>query len=265
VAPPEHDAKPAPVRQKLTVAALREGALRHSEHLRTIVLSAIDYANDDLPRVRKQIEQWFDGAMDRASGWYKRRTQALLFLIGIAAAVVLNVDSLHILHRLTSDKTLRESVLGRAEAAHAAGAPAAAYGAVPDLGALRQTRAELEAVALPIGWEHDERKPWYRIEPTQFCAATGVDGDQVTRRCEPGPGPVYAWMRIALGWLVTAMAIMLGAPFWFDVLNRIMIIRSTVKPHEKSPEEPSQDGGDKVHRLMISTDSAPPAPPSDRR
>ena len=36
---------------------------------------------------------------------------------------------------------------------------------------------------------------------------------------------------------------MLGAPFWFDVLNRLMVIRSTVKPKEKSPDE--ADGGGK--------------------
>ena len=34
---------------------------------------------------------------------------------------------------------------------------------------------------------------------------------------------------------------MLGAPFWFDLLNKVMVIRSTVKPHEKSPEESSED------------------------
>jgi hypothetical protein len=44
-----------------------------------------------------------------------------------------------------------------------------------------------------------------------------------------------------LGWLITAIAATLGAPFWFDVLNKIMVIRSTVKPHEKSPEEASED------------------------
>jgi hypothetical protein len=37
------------------------------------------------------------------------------------------------------------------------------------------------------------------------------------------------------------MAISLGAPFWFDLLNKFMVIRSTVKPHEKSPEESSED------------------------
>ena len=44
----------------------------------------------------------------------------------------------------------------------------------------------------------------------------------------------------ALGWLTTALAIMLGAPFWFDVLNKFMIVRSTVKPDEKSPAEASK-------------------------
>ena len=40
---------------------------------------------------------------------------------------------------------------------------------------------------------------------------------------------------------ITAMAISFGAPFWFDLLNRLMVVRSTVKPQEKSPPEASKD------------------------
>jgi len=40
---------------------------------------------------------------------------------------------------------------------------------------------------------------------------------------------------------MTAFAVSLGAPFWFDILNKIMVIRSTVKPREKSREEGSED------------------------
>ena len=47
--------------------------------------------------------------------------------------------------------------------------------------------------------------------------------------------------KIALGWIITALAAAVGAPFWFDLLNKVMVIRSTVKPHEKSPEESSED------------------------
>jgi hypothetical protein len=44
-----------------------------------------------------------------------------------------------------------------------------------------------------------------------------------------------------LGWLLTAIAVSFGAPFWFDTLNKIMVIRSTVKPREKSGDEGSED------------------------
>jgi hypothetical protein len=37
------------------------------------------------------------------------------------------------------------------------------------------------------------------------------------------------------------LAVSFGAPFWFDLLNRFMVVRSTVKPKEKSPEEESKD------------------------
>ena len=32
-----------------------------------------------------------------------------------------------------------------------------------------------------------------------------------------------------LGWLITAFAISLGAPFWFDLLNKMMQVRNTVR------------------------------------
>ena len=43
------------------------------------------------------------------------------------------------------------------------------------------------------------------------------------------------------GLLLTGFAISHGAPFWFDLLNKFMVIRSTVKPAEKSQEQPSKD------------------------
>jgi hypothetical protein len=36
-----------------------------------------------------------------------------------------------------------------------------------------------------------------------------------------------------LGLLMTILAAMLGAPFWFDLLNKVTFIRSTIKPGEK--------------------------------
>ena len=49
------------------------------------------------------------------------------------------------------------------------------------------------------------------------------------------------WAGATPGWLLTAFAVSLGAPFWFDLLNRVMVIRSTVKPREKSRDQGSRD------------------------
>ena len=52
--------------------------------------------------------------MDRVSGWYKRRTQKILFVLGLAVAVVLNVDAITVAQRLNGDKPLRDAVVGQA-------------------------------------------------------------------------------------------------------------------------------------------------------
>ncbi len=65
-----------------------------------------------------------------------------------------------------------------------------------------------------------------------------------------------------LGWLITALAATMGAPVWFDLLNKVMVIRSTVKPREKSPEEGSEDRQRKVpdapERTQPAHDHRPP-------
>jgi hypothetical protein len=45
-----------------------------------------------------------------------------------------------------------------------------------------------------------------------------------------------------LGWIITSIALSLGAPFWFDTLNKFMVVRSTVKPQEKSQTDKTKDG-----------------------
>jgi hypothetical protein len=45
-----------------------------------------------------------------------------------------------------------------------------------------------------------------------------------------------------IGWLITALAITLGAPFWFDLLNKFISIRAAGKnPDEKSEESDKQN------------------------
>jgi hypothetical protein len=89
---------------------------------------------------------------------------------------------------------------------------------------LKQNQCQITGLGLPIGWE-DGEWPGVRFwSPQEF----------VSRWYPPLRSHFF-------GWLLTALAISLGAPFWFDMLNKLIVVRSTVKPREKSPDEKSKD------------------------
>jgi hypothetical protein len=226
-------------RASLTIDGLRSCAGNLPPQIKYIVLGAIDDAQGDINAVRKSLEGWFDATMDRVSGWYRRRTQLILFLIGIAAAAVLNVDSITITQRLTNDKTLRDGIVATAQ--HQGTAPAADATKSYD-----ELSAELGKIGFPVGWTNT--KDGWLIPQPQMCPAE--------KNCQFAAGALF---NAVIGWFVTAFAIMLGAPFWFDVLNRFMVVRSTVKPSEKSQSEASKDAAPSPITLLMQPEAGAPA------
>ena len=159
-------------------------------------LQALANAGGDLPSVRKNIEDWFDAAMDRVSGFYKRQAQLITIVIGAVIAVSLNVDTVMIGNQLFHDEALRNSIVGAAQ--QATTAPSGTAGGSDTT----QLEKQLAAAPIPIGW-----------------AGSGPQG--------PPGNPPWGWLVKAAGLLLTTIAISVGAPFWFDLLKRIMNIRNS--------------------------------------
>jgi len=187
------------------------------------LLTAIDTATGDLAKAQVSVEAWYNSAMDRVSGWYKRRTQLVLFALGLIVAIAANANSFTVAEGLSRDKSLRDAVVAEAQAT--ASRPTA-----PAANAHEQV-ADLDKLRLPIGWSDVEfLAPWdEKFAAGKYCVPQ--------RPCSAS----YYWLTYVilpiLGWLMTAIALSLGAPFWFDVLNKIMRVRSTVKPKEKGPKK----------------------------
>ena len=98
-------------------------------------------ADGDATAFRSEAEEWFDEAMQRLSGWYKRRTQVWLWGLGVTFAVLLDVDAIRIANTLWQDQTLRQLLVDQARHAPTAGVdPKAAAGQLTSLG-------------LPLGWD----------------------------------------------------------------------------------------------------------------
>ena len=67
-----------------------------SGDLRTTLLSLFERAKGDMDLFQKSIEDFFNNAMDRAAGVYKRSAQKFILLISFVLAASLNADSIHI-------------------------------------------------------------------------------------------------------------------------------------------------------------------------
>jgi hypothetical protein len=203
----------------LSVESLRAAVVKlQNAPVQRALLTAIDTAQGDLGRAQANVAAWFDSSMDRVSGWYKRRSQAIIFAVGLGLTVVVNADTLTVVESLVQDDAIRKAVIAEA-------------GAVRD-GSMTQADAEaryakLKGLGFPVGWNLGARCDL-------ACIAKAVK--------DTAPAHIP-------GWLLTAFAISLGAPFWFDVLKRFMEVRSTIKPKEKTADDDAPD------RL------APPPPP----
>jgi hypothetical protein len=210
----------------ITIETLRTNVLNLGNHaVQRVLLIAIDSARGDIELAQKNIEAWFESAMDRVSGWYKRSTQWIVFFIGLGLAIGLNVNTIVIGDYLYKNQDARKALVARAEIV------------AKDPKSVETSDAatkELNKARLPIGW--DGWRPLRCDEPWQKWDDVAV--------------PI-------LGWLLTALAASMGAPFWFDVLNKVMVIRSTVKPHEKSKEEASEDRQLKPGKTQTTVVAAP--------
>src|SRR5690349_8362174 len=99
------------------------------------LLALIDEAKGDIDKARANIEQWFNDAMDRVSGWYKRRTHWILLAIGLIAAAILNIDTIAVTRSLWYNDTLRRSVANVAEKYVEKGSPPASSDSTGDANA----------------------------------------------------------------------------------------------------------------------------------
>lgn len=167
----------------------------------------VNNTEEDINQLQQEIQLWFDRSMDRASGVYKRNAKGVAILLGLLIAGVANADTLHIVSRLAKDSAIRTTITQNA------GDIVSRNSAVTDLRGLRdEANAALTDIALPIGWTDanlEQQIDWRRDTGTPFPLAR------------------IFWM--FPGWLLSAIAIAMGASFWFDLLSKVVNVRNAGK------------------------------------
>jgi hypothetical protein len=168
--------------------------------VKTALLALIQNAQGDLDKAQKCIEHWFDDTMQRASGWYKRHLQVVTLCTAIVLTVVTNADTIQIGHVLWTSPTERALLVSKAQRRVTA--------------ASTQTQIEYPDKNKPL-------EPKQKLKPDELetlQAVLGWSGQQ--------PSDLTGWLSRTGGWLISVIAISLGAPFWFDLLSKLMNVRS---------------------------------------
>ncbi|MGN7292218.1 hypothetical protein [Rhizobium sp. SAFR-030] len=187
--------------QPLNFAALTEKIDENSLLAHLLTALGID-ATFTIEQTRKALGDWFDQVMERASGVYKRWMSLLSFGVALALTVAMNADTLQIARTFWQDDGLRAAVVESAVRL-----PKSSSDVSPALPDLAQVK---DFLPLPLGWSM----------PALFGESLNV------------------LLPKGLGLLLTAFAVTLGAPFWFDLLSRFVAIRNSGQPQsKKSPDD----------------------------
>ena len=196
-----------------------------SESLRSLTTGVEGYATEaekNLAVARKSVENWFDDTMTRVSGWYKRKAQLSTFLIGLFLAVFLNIDSINVASTLWREPILRQQLVVQATA-YANSEPTAAK-------SVAQLQEQLKDLSIPFGWETKA----YAMPAGATCsilpigknAIWGMGSGNVCKQISNAPVDTTGWLAKIVGILLTSLAAAQGAPFWFDILKKLINVRS---------------------------------------
>jgi hypothetical protein len=188
------------------------------------ILQAVSQSSNSVEKFADDLAQWFDRSLTVMGETYKKNVQWISLLLGLVIAVGFNIDTISASAKLYNDKELRGRVANEAErfvksvnsdllkkCQSEEGRKTAECKPVVEL-AEAATRGTGAFAGMPMGWQG-----W-----DDFCKRVVPDLSWKS----------WDWLIHWIGYLLTALAISIGAPFWFDLLNRLINVRHGIRRPE---------------------------------
>lgn len=196
--------------------ALREGELTSRElpeDLAELWQRMNLRANGDQAALRSELTAWFQQVTQRLTGEFKRKMRFVLYFSGFAIVLATNANTLSIASTLYGNPGLRAQVAATAEEM-VKQCPDGADTCPEFQKRVRDalTQSSKEASSELLGWQRNDK----------------------------GALNFYWWS--PLGWLLTVLAIGMGADFWFGALKRIVSIKNAKSDPPSEPAKSSPAG-----------------------
>ncbi|HVK99190.1 MAG TPA: hypothetical protein VM553_05225 [Dongiaceae bacterium] len=191
---------------------------KQSNRIKGLLDTLVTQVSEDVVEFRQAVEAQFNAAMDRATGWFKRYTQNVALAVATVFVVGANVDTMAIASALAADPEARAKMVEvAAQQLKTADVLSQQAKVNNDAGGVQAAKEQTEAAKNTLARAADQME------------STGLRFGWAAL-----PSSVGDWFSKLAGLLVSIVAISLGAPFWFSILQRFMQVRAAgVAPEEK--------------------------------
>jgi hypothetical protein len=193
-------------------------------HNSRLSIALLNFAASDF---LSKFNTWFDQTMDRVTDFFTRQVRAITIAVAVLLALILQLDSIGLINRLSVDDALRDRMvqmavtqqeqLGRGSAANPA--QPSQESAQVQLDRIRNTVEQTGVIALPRDYEQWSRAWW--------------------EQGNGGGGGGFRWPFL-VGILLSAAMLSLGAPFWYSVLANLLKLRSVLARKDEAQREERQ-------------------------
>ncbi|GAF04612.1 hypothetical protein [Saccharicrinis fermentans] len=166
------------------------------------LIRLIEETENNREAFKTAIEEWYCETMERVSGWYKKKAQLVSFVIGLLIAFSLNLNTIEIAKRLGRDE---QSGIALVQAASSYVESYRSQDAIPT-----ERLEKIDALTTHIDDLLKDTKTVVSILDIKYPD---------TEKDSP------SWFNYIFGCFLTAIALSVGSPFWFDLLNKLIQLR----------------------------------------
>lgn len=176
--------------------------------LKSQLLALAATAGTSVDELVKVTSDWADKSLTILGEGYKRKLRTISFFIGLALAAAFNINTIHLADHLYHDKASRDATAAVAV----------------KLTEKTDQKVFDACMVLPLDKRKEDPRCAELLGLVDLIKAQGKSGSTLPIGWKDS---FFMWTSIP-GWLMTALALSLGAPFWFDLLNKVTNVRNGI-------------------------------------
>ncbi len=233
-------------RLKQQISQFEKGTLQE-------ILATLAQESATLNEFELKLANWYNQYMEHVSGWFKRYARLVVMIISAVVTIALNLNTVVITRQLASDKSLRNSIVAMAQKTVKNAADSTKQDSIStakflknDVGFQKFLSTNHPNLINKDGTKNtptDKAKIEYQEAVAKYLEGsiqglglnigyktTSEDASVIIREAFYQNG-ANVWTTI-IGWILTVAALSFGAPFWFDLLVKLVNVRNVMKKPE---------------------------------